>query len=167
MFGIGKTNAVVAAGLPAIYPRLWRYCYVLGGSKDAADDLAQATAARALEKADTFKEGTHLDRWIFTIAKRVFLNDRRAMKVRLGQGVIPIEDAGLADQSADAEMNISVAEVLSHVNALPPAQSEAVLLVYVEGFSYKEAAATMDIPIGTVMSRLSAARKTLSAAMNV
>jgi len=160
-------RALVADGLPALYPRLWRYCYVLGGSNYMADELAPSAAARALEKADSFQAGTHLDRWVFTIAKRVFLNDRRAMKVRLGQGVIPIEDAGLADTAADAEMNISVAEVLSHVNAMPPAQSEAVLLVYVEGFSYKDAAATMDIPIGTVMSRLSAARKTLSAALNV
>ncbi len=57
-----------------------------------------------------------------------------------------------------AEANIFVTEVLSQVAALPEAQKEAVMLVYVEGFSYKDAADVLDVPIGTVMSRLAAAR---------
>jgi len=66
VFGTSKMRKLVGSGLPDIYPRLWRYCYVLGGSKDQADELAQATSIRALEKADSFQEGSHLDRWLFT-----------------------------------------------------------------------------------------------------
>ncbi|MEP3264354.1 MAG: sigma factor, partial [Hyphomicrobiales bacterium] len=64
MFSNKKTKSQVTDGLQAIYPRLWRYCLVLTGSKHQADDLAQMTALRALEKAHQFKADTHLDRWI-------------------------------------------------------------------------------------------------------
>lgn len=149
-------------GLAGVYPRLWRFCLVLTRDRSAADDLAQKTCARALEKAGGFTPGTHLDRWLFTLARRVWLNDIRSQTVRRGAGLVAIEDAALADPRADTEMNTSAREVLDLIGALPDGQREAVLLVYVEGYSYKEAATHLEIPIGTVMSRLATARRTIA-----
>lgn len=136
---------------------------VLTSNKDAANDLAQATCLRALEKAGSFQPGTHLDRWLFTIAHRMWLNDLRANAVRRGGGLQAVEDIDLPDTNPDAETNFFAQEVLHIVNALPEAQRSTVLLVYVEGFKYAEAAEILDVPIGTVMSRLAAARKTVVA----
>lgn len=136
---------------------------MLCGNRDVAHDLAQSACLRALERADQFERGTHLDRWVFRIAQRIWLNDLRAQTVRRGGGLVAVEDVDLASNDPSAETNIFVSEVLSQVRALPEAQRSTVMLVYVEGFSYREAADVLDIPIGTVMSRLAAARKTLKA----
>ncbi|MEL6450424.1 MAG: RNA polymerase sigma factor [Pseudomonadota bacterium] len=151
--------------MAAVYPRLWRYAVALTGRRDWGDDLAQTTCVRALDKADQFEAGTHLDRWMFRMAQRIWLNELRARKVRTGAGVMPVEEIDLPDSSPGADVNILARDVLSKVHALPEAQRQSVVLVYVEGFSYKEAAEIMEIPIGTVMSRLAAARKRLSAQM--
>lgn len=148
--------------MPEVFPRLWRYAVALTGRRDWGDDLAQTTCLRALDKADQFEAGTHLDRWMFRMAQRIWLNELRSRKVRTGGGLVPVEEIDLPDKSPNAETNILARDVLNKVNALPEAQRQAVFLVYVEGYSYKEAAEMMEIPIGTVMSRLAAARKRLS-----
>lgn len=86
----------------------------------------------------------------------------RARKVRTGNGCIPIDDDNPLVEKDRNEANIFASQVLSQGMALPDAQRETVLLVYIEGFAYKEAAAILGIPIGTVMSRLAAARKALA-----
>ena len=83
--------------------------------------------------------------------------------MRTGGGLVPVEDIDIADTKPGTEVNILARQVLNKANALPDAQRQAVFLVYVEGFSYKDAADMMEIPIGTVMSRLAAARKRLGA----
>ena len=83
------------------------------------------------------------------------------MAVRRGNGLSLVEDEPLADPAPDAEANIFASEVFQQIGALPEAQRAVVMLVYVEGFKYKDAAEMLDIPVGTVMSRLAAARKTL------
>lgn len=145
-----------------MYPRLWRFCLALTGSKDDAGEVAQATVVRALERANQYEAGTHLDRWLFVMARRIWLNELRRAKMREGRGLVPAEDAPLLGNHDDSETNIFVREVLSEMTRLPEAQRETVFLVYVEGFAYKEAAEMLEIPIGTVMSRLAAARKRLN-----
>jgi RNA polymerase sigma-70 factor, ECF subfamily len=135
-------------------------------NNDNANDLAQAACERALEKADKFETGTHLDRWIFRIAQRIWLNELRSQAVRRGGGLVSVDDVDLPDTKTDTEMNIYASQVLKEVYLLPEAQRIAVLLVYVEGFSYKDAAQVLDIPIGTVMSRLAAARGRISQRMD-
>jgi RNA polymerase sigma-70 factor, ECF subfamily len=152
----------VRDGLDRLLPRLWRFCLVLSGNRGVADDLVQATCLRALEREDQFQPGTRLDRWLFRIAQTVWLNQLRAEKVRRGGGLVPVEHAGLIDAASDAEANLFANEVFSEVMALPEAQRAAVLLVYVEGYLYKEAAEHLDVPVGTVMSRLASARDRLS-----
>lgn len=117
--------------------RLWRFGYSLSGSADGADELLQETCVRALEKAVQFKAGTRLDSWTFTICRSLWLNDLRARKVRVGSGVLPVEELDLADPAPNTEMNIFTGQVVDHVMALPDAQCEAVFLVYIEGFSYR------------------------------
>jgi RNA polymerase sigma-70 factor, ECF subfamily len=153
----------VRGGLDRLLPRLWRFCLVLSGDRCVADDLVQAACLRALERERQFEAGTRLDRWVFRIAQTIWLNQLRAEKVRRGAGFVPVEDACLIDGGFDAEANFYLNEVLSQVLALPEAQRTAVLLVYVEGYSYREAADHLEIPIGTVMSRLAGARDRLSA----
>lgn len=135
---------------------------MLTGRPELADDLAQATCVRALEKSQLYTAGTRLDRWIFRIAQRLWLNEMRADAVRRGAGLAPIEEIELPDKKPGPETNIHTREVLTEVMALPEAQRVTVLLVYVEGYSYREAAELLDIPIGTVMSRLAASRARLA-----
>jgi RNA polymerase sigma-70 factor (ECF subfamily) len=80
--------------------------------------------------------------------------------------LVPVEEIDLPAGLPDSETNIFARHVLNQVNTLPEAQRQAVFLVYVEGYSYKEAAELMDIPIGTVMSRLATARRVISDRVN-
>jgi len=152
----------VRSGLERHLGRLWRYALVLSSSRDVADDLVQATCLRALERADQFGSGTQLDRWLFAILRSIWLNEIRARKVRLGGGLIDAVDALTIDGAGMIETNIMANEVLAAVGRLPEAQRETVLLVYAEGYSYAEAGAALGVPIGTIMSRLAAARAALS-----
>ena len=139
---------------------------MLTGSRDLAEDLAQAATLRALEKANLFQAGTHFDRWMFRLTRNVWINELRKNAVRTGSGLTPIEEMDLPSQELDPEMNILCKEVLQSVMALPEAQRSTVLLVYGEGYSYRDAAEALEIPVGTVMSRLAGARKKLAALFN-
>lgn len=153
----------VRAGLAAELKRLWRFGLVLSGSRSTAEDLVQATCLRALQRAGQFAPGTRLDRWLFAILRSIWLNELRAARYRRGAGLVDAESALVFDGLKAVETNILAAEVLSEVQALPEAQRETVFLVYVEGLTYREAAELLAVPIGTVMSRLAAARGRLAA----
>ena len=169
ILGFLKKSALaeIRAGIGPLYPRLWRFCLVQTGQRDRADDLAQATCLRALEKHESYQAGTYLDRWLFTMAHRLWLNELRAQAVRQGTGLVALEDTELPDTGVDAETNIFHREVFAKIGALPEGQRMVVLLVYVEGLTYREAADMLDIPIGTVMSRLAAARKRIATELSV
>jgi len=159
---MGKSaHDFVITGLPEHLPRLWRYGLVLSRDRDTAEDLVQATCVRALERAGQFSPGTRLDRWLFAILHSVWINELRARRVREGAGRADAEEVLVTDGQRQVETNILAAQVFREVMALPEAQRETVLLVYVEGFTYREAADLLDIPVGTVMSRLAAARRTV------
>lgn len=155
-------QTAIADGLPTVYPRLWRFCLVLTKDRTRAEDLAQATCERALAQADKFQPDTDLDRWLFTMARRLFLNDIRAAKVRRGTGLVDVDEFDLEDTSPQVETNIFAREVFDMIQALPDGQRLTAVLVYVEGRPYREAAEILDIPIGTVMSRLATVRKAIA-----
>jgi RNA polymerase sigma-70 factor (ECF subfamily) len=140
--------------------RLWRYGIVLSASRDAAEDLVQATCVRALERAHQFTPGTRLDRWLFSILHSIWMNELRARRIRQGHGFVD-PDLLTLDDGRRAETNIWARQVFTEVQALPEAQRQAIFLVYVEGLSYRETADLLDVPIGTVMSRIAAARVVL------
>lgn len=149
-------------GIERMLPRLWRFCIVLAKDRSAAEELAQATCLRALQRESQFQPGTRLDSWLYRIAQTIWFNQRRAANLRGRAGELGPEDVELVDQSISAELNLYHKQVLSAVMALPEPQRIAVVLVYVEGYSYKEAADHLGIPIGTIMSRLAAARLRLA-----
>lgn len=96
------------------------------------------------------------------MARRIWLNEIRADVVRRGNGLVPVEEMDLVAENLSADTNIFATEVFNAIGALPESQRETVMLVYVEGYAYKEAAEMLDIPIGTVMSRLAAVRKAIA-----
>ena len=152
---------VVEAQLPEVFPRIWRYAFSLTGSRDGADDLAQAACLRAIEKANQFKQGSHLDRWMFRITHNLWISEIRKERVRKGGGLPVIDVSEIPDPAQNPERAYDRKEVLKSVLDLPEAQRATVFLVYVEGYSYKAAAEILNIPLATVMSRLATARANL------
>jgi RNA polymerase sigma-70 factor (ECF subfamily) len=153
---------VVFAELPGLLPRLWRYGLVLARNPDLAEDLVQATCVRALERSSQFEIGTRLDRWLIAILRSIWINQLRAQRIRQGEGVVDPEEALVSDGVRAIETNIFAAHVFREVLRLPEPQRETVLLVYVEGLTYREAAEVLEVPVGTIMSRLAAVRLKLS-----
>lgn len=132
---------------------------MLSHRREVADDLVQATCVRALERAEQFTPGTRLDRWLFSILHSVWLNEVRAQLIRRGQGFVDVDELTGAENSDDPVWSN---EVMKRVNRLPEAQRDTVFLVYVEELSYREAASVLNVPVGTIMSRLATARLTLA-----
>jgi RNA polymerase sigma-70 factor (ECF subfamily) len=140
-----------------------------------AEDLVQETYLRAYRAFDSFQEGTNLKAWLYRILTNTFINQYRAAKRRPEQTDIEdVEDlylyrrlggleAAMAGRSPETEVleGIPDAEVKEALESLPEQFRMAVLLADVEGFAYKEIADILDIPIGTVMSRLHRGRKQL------
>ena len=147
----------------ALLPRLRRFAYALTGSRDDGDDLVQGAAEKALSRLHQWQPGTRLDSWLFRIAQNLWRDQLRARKTR-GPSVDPIlaEEIEGEDGRDAIETQMLLEKTRRAVGALPEEQREVIVLVSVEGFSYKEAAETLDIPIGTIMSRLARARKTIS-----
>lgn len=156
------SDVEIRAELGRQLPRLWRYGLVLSRQRHVADDLVQATCVRALERAGQFVPGTRLDRWLLAIMHSIWLNEVRSQRVRQGQGFVDAESELSFDGESQAQDQVLAAQVIKRVNALPDAQRETVFLAYVEGLSYREIAEILHIPVGTVMSRLAAARLKLA-----
>ena len=151
--------------LLAAIPRLRRYARVLTGETTRADDLVQETLARAWEKRRLWAAGTDLRAWLFTIMHNVFVN-QRALARRDAQNVSldGDEDGNAAWQipvRAMQQTRVELTEILREVGRLPVDQRAVLILAAVEEMRYEEIAATLAIPIGTVMSRLSRAREKL------
>ncbi|MGM3225864.1 sigma-70 family RNA polymerase sigma factor [Dickeya zeae] len=156
------TTSDVRQQLAAHLTRLWRYGLVLSRSHDVAEELVQSTCVRALEKSAQFTPGTRLDRWLFSILHSIWISDLRAHRVRIGQGFVDSDELLAPDTFALNDDRRHYQKIMQRVNALPEAQRNALFLVYVEGFTYQEAADTLSVPIGTIMSRLAAARTILA-----
>jgi RNA polymerase sigma-70 factor (ECF subfamily) len=149
--------------LMALIPRLRRFGYSLTGSRDDGDDLAQIALERALMRLDQWRPGTRLDAWVFRIAHNAWIDEIRSRR-RRGDPVSidTAENALSVDGAALAHARLDLASVREGVARLPEEQRAVLALVAIEGFSYQEAAESLSIPIGTVMSRLSRARKALA-----
>jgi len=150
--------------LPTLLPRLWRFAVRLAGNPHDAEDLVQRACVRALERQHQLQPGTSTLSWLFSIVHSVWLNEVRAQQIRRHATLQWSEE--LADTVADPtapspETYTLQRQIISAVERLPDAQRAVMLLVSVEGLSYREAAAALDVPIGTVMSRLARARRTI------
>jgi RNA polymerase sigma-70 factor (ECF subfamily) len=156
----------IRAQLLNLLPRLRRYAFALTGSTADSDDLVQDTVERALKNLHRWEPGTQLDRWIFRIARNLFIDGRRAAK-REGQVLTNADDveqiAGDGERLVESRMQLKA--VQTAFQALPAEQREVVALVLVDGASYREAADLLDIPIGTLTSRIARARLSLAKAL--
>jgi RNA polymerase sigma-70 factor (ECF subfamily) len=149
--------------LIAVLPRLRRFARGLAGSASDADDLVQAACERALARQHQFQEGTRFDSWMFRIVQTIWIDQVRSRDVRKEEGDIPEERLGSDEPVRRVEARLALTEVRRAVDRLPPDQRTALLLVTVEGLSYKEAAEVVQVPVGTIMSRLARARMALQA----
>ena len=157
----GKTEQL-QTGLIELLPELRRFAYSLTCDRDAADDLTQSALERALTKASAWDSSRPLKFWVFRIARNLWLDQLRVEKVRGNTKDIDDEGVDIADDRLAAmHTTQELREVTDKMRELPEDQRAVLALVAVEGYSYKEAAELLDIPVGTVMSRLSRARKTL------
>lgn len=140
-------------------PNLRRFAYALLRDRTLADDLVQETLSRALDKESQYRDGTNLRAWLFSIMRSVFVSDgRRFTTMRKNQELNGERATSTPANQADT---IQLKELELNIAALPEGQREVLLLVGLEGMGYDEAAQVLNVPIGTVRSRLSRARETL------
>ena len=154
----GPASAGFSDQLIAVLPRLRRFARGLTGSATEADDVVQAACERALAREHQFQEGTRFDSWMFRIVQTLWIDQLRAREVRKEDGDVAEERLGSDAAVRGIEARLALAEVRRAVQLLPPDQRTTLMLVTVEGLSYKEAAAVADVPVGTIMSRLARAR---------
>lgn len=145
--------------LAAHLPRLRRYARALTGDRHLADDLVQDTLERALARSSLWRRGSKLDAWLLTIMHNLFVNQVRARARQATEALdaLPVEPAQRAMQT-DA---LEIRDLDAALAALPLEQRAVLLLVTLDERSYEETARILDIPVGTVMSRLSRARERL------
>jgi RNA polymerase sigma-70 factor (ECF subfamily) len=154
----------VRRDLAALIPRLRRFARALTRSNDAADDLVQTALERGLRNIDAWTPGTRLDSWMFRIVKNAWIDEVRSRAVR--SRVFAPEEAAAnvgADGAAAMEIHLEAQAVRSAMEELPEEQRLVVALVLVEGLSYREAADLLEVPMGTVTSRLARARAAIEA----
>ncbi len=156
----------VGREMAALLPRLRRFAYGLTGSIDAGDDLVQSACERALSRLHLWQAGTRLDSWMYRIMQNLWFDELRAGRRReVATEPKTLDAMAGGDAESEAAMRLDLATVRRRMARLPPDQRAVLLLISVEGLSYKDAAAVLEVPIGTVMSRLARARLALARAL--
>jgi RNA polymerase sigma-70 factor, ECF subfamily len=145
-------------------PRLRRFALALTRSQADADDLVQSTFERALMCLEQWQRGTRLDSWLYRIAQNLWIDQRRAARLR---GTTESADAAMQLIGEDGrelnERRLMIREAMYALASLPEDQQAVLALVSIEGLRYSEAAKVLGIPIGTVMSRLARGRRAIAA----
>ncbi|MGF1621184.1 MAG: RNA polymerase sigma factor [Rhodomicrobiaceae bacterium] len=148
-----------------LLPRLRAFARALTKSSAAADDLVQATCVKALHAMDNWTPGSRLDSWMFRIMHNHWIDvkrrDRPQAPIDGPEGLRLIAEDG--ERVADARLTLAAVTAL--IEEMPEEQRAVLVLVCVEELSYRETAELLEIPVGTVMSRLARARRTLADAM--
>lgn len=141
-------------------PRLRRFAVGLTGNRPDGDDLCQMTIERALSNRSKWAEGTRLDSWMYRIMRNIWIDEGR--KVTRSRETFVAEEAGASVGGDGAqESAVELSNIDRAMQKLPEDQREAVLLVMVEGYAYKEAAEIVGCPVGTLNSRLVRGRDAL------
>ena len=150
--------------LAALLPRLRRFAHALSRSPADADDLTQMTVERALRSSARWQPGTRLDSWLYRIMRNLWIDTVRA-RARKERVEAPAEDAERIGEDPRRGMDaaIELQRVMAAMQRLPDEQREVVALILVEGFGYREAADMLELPVGTVSSRLVRGRTALLA----
>lgn len=147
--------------LIACIPRLRRYARALIGDRTGADDLVQDTMERGWKRLSSWRRGSDMRAWLFSIMHNLYIDQVRRSSVQTDV----LDDETPMPEVHAAHDGLHMRDLESALNGLPAEQREILLLVALEEMSYDEVAATLGLPIGTVMSRLSRARQKLRAQM--
>ena len=144
----------------ALLPRLRRFAAGLARDPADGDDLCQATVMRALDRRALWQPGTRLDSWMMTMMRNIWIDEQRA-RMRRGETFVAEEAGAGVGAGGGQEEAVELGLIDRTLRTLPDEQREAVLLVLVEGYSYKEAADIVGCPVGTLNSRLVRGRDAL------
>lgn len=159
-------QADIAQRIVELLPRLRRFALTLTRHEDDADDLVQAAAERALMRLGTWRPDTRLDSWLFKIMQNHWIDQVRARRTRgASEALDAVDHIAGADGRHVTGVRQELQATLQAVLRLPEEQRAVVGLVLVEGLAYREAAEILEVPIGTIMSRLSRARAALEEAL--
>lgn len=162
----GTTDDPFRAALVQFLPRLRRFCLAIGG-RDEGEDLMQATVERALARRDHFQEGTRLDSWMFRIAQNINIDRARARRTRgIPVGLEALDSVEGSDGRTELENRSQLRAAEQAMTELTAEQRALMALIVLDGRSYKDAAEILDMPIGSVMSRLARARRAIDLRLN-
>ena len=157
-----KDSPAFRRELVSLLPRLRRFAVALAGGRDAAEDLLQSAIERALLRSESFDNCRRLDSWVFKIMQNIWFDMRRAAAA----GPIYTDEIfeTLGEDGRDVVASREDLRLASAAFAMLPEEQRAVLaLVVLDGLSYAETAEILDVPIGTIMSRLARARASVAA----
>ena len=139
---------------------LRRYATVLCGSSSDAEELVQDTLVKALENSHSWDSKRELRKWLFAIMHNAFVSKLRRRQTQ--QRVISLQTDAMRQHSEPNQLaHLELSETMQALYELPDEQKEAVILISLEGMNYEDAAKLLDIPIGTLMSRLARGREAL------
>ena len=141
-------------------PKLRRYARALLGDPIRADDLVQEALLRGLSRSHLWQPGTDIRAWMFTILHNIHINNQRQRRTRADYQELDDDQPEMATPPSQ-ERSLEIRDLARALQLLPEPQRQVVLLVGLEGMNYKNVAAVLDIPIGTVMSRLHRGREAL------
>ena len=149
-----KRQAVVAE-----IPRLRRYAIALMRERTQADDLVNDVVLRAIDKLHLWREGTNMRTWLFTIMHNLHANEMRRRSRMLD--VVPLDAAPQRAEASNQDAVVELSQLSDALSDLSALHRQVLLLIGLEGMTYAEAAGVLDVPVGTVMSRLSRAHEEL------
>lgn len=164
MPSVSAASEQVRRQVVELLPRLRRFARTIARNVHDADDLVQLSIERALVKYDQWRPELKFDGWMFGIMRNAWIDEVRSRSRR--DRVFAPEEAGASVGQDGTESQIRLLAVQRAVADLPEEQRLAVALVLVEGLSYKEAADVLEVPIGTLTSRLARGREALQAALD-
>lgn len=150
---------MLANDLAALLPRMRRFARSITFHREDADDLVQLAIERALGRSEQYTEGTRLDSWLFRIIRNAWVDEVRS-RIRREAVFAPAEEGEHVGHDG-AEVQQQQMAVQKAMSLLSEEHRIVVALVLVDGLPYKEAAAVLEIPIGTLTSRLARARDAL------
>ena len=157
-----ESSETFESELTQLLPRLRRFAHSLSRNGADADDLTQATIERALRSREQWQPGTRLDSWLYRIMRNLWIDTARA-RTRRERHEAPEGEAQSVgeDPRESMEASLELKRAMAAMERLPDEQREVVALILIEGFGYREASEMLDLPIGTVSSRLVRGRTAL------
>ncbi|QNN64728.1 RNA polymerase sigma factor [Sphingomonas rhizophila] len=156
------SRSELEAQLREHWPRLRRFAYSLSRDAADADDLVQDVAMRAMASCDQWQVGSRFDSWIFRITRNLWIDTVRS-RGRRDKHHAPAEAGELVgqDPTPGIEASLDLSTAMKAMQKLPDEQREVIALILIDGLGYREASEVLDLPIGTISSRLARGRTAL------